>query len=113
MTDKPTQEFQREERYIVVKRKQLDEETEAELRRFLQIQSIPTVECVIVESDWPEYETVWKMIEDRVTGNTRTELRDLAEQALHVCLGHATKQDITRAVKRLRVMASAHLEGEA
>lgn len=42
-----------------------------------------------------------------------TELRDLAEQALHVCLGHATKQDITRAVKRLRVMASAHLEGEA
>lgn len=22
--------------------------------------------CVVVESDWPEYEPVWKMIEDRV-----------------------------------------------
>lgn len=24
------------------------------------------LECVVVESDWPEYEKVWKMIEDRV-----------------------------------------------
>ncbi len=22
--------------------------------------------CVVVESDWPEYETIWKAIEDRV-----------------------------------------------
>jgi len=22
--------------------------------------------CVVVEDDWPEYETVWNMIEDRV-----------------------------------------------
>ena len=24
--------------------------------------------CVVVEDDWPEYETVWKMIEARVDG---------------------------------------------
>lgn len=26
------------------------------------------MECVIVESDWPEYEPTWKAIEARVTG---------------------------------------------
>lgn len=26
----------------------------------------PTLECVVVESDWPEYETVWKLIKTRV-----------------------------------------------
>lgn len=129
MTDKPTQEFQREERYIVVKRKQLDEETEAELRRFLQIQSIPTVECVIVESDWPEYETVWKMIEDRVTGNTRsgdaTELLRNCKLMIRSLLHGVQASDHlvrlepvdgkTRWLRSSVVLAriDAHLEGEA
>lgn len=26
------------------------------------------LECVVVESDWPEYEPTWKAIEDRVDG---------------------------------------------
>jgi len=26
------------------------------------------LECVVVESDWPEYERVWRMIEERVQG---------------------------------------------
>ena len=26
------------------------------------------VHCVVVEHDWPEYELVWKMIQDRVEG---------------------------------------------
>jgi len=26
------------------------------------------LDCVVVEHDWPEYEIVWKMIEDRVDG---------------------------------------------
>ena len=25
------------------------------------------LECAVVESDWPEYEVVWKMIEDRMS----------------------------------------------
>jgi hypothetical protein len=28
----------------------------------------PELSCVVVESDWPEYEPVWKMIEARVNG---------------------------------------------
>lgn len=27
------------------------------------------LQCVVVESDWPEYEKVWKMIEARVDGS--------------------------------------------
>lgn len=63
------QKFEREERYIVIKRSHISEEDDEQaLRDFLQDYQIQTVECVVVESDWPEYETVWQMIEDRVTG---------------------------------------------
>jgi len=29
----------------------------------------PQLKCVVVEDDWPEYEKVWDMIEERVGGN--------------------------------------------
>jgi hypothetical protein len=71
MTDTVTQaDFQREERYIVIKRKHLSKEQEATLRRALAVNHIETVECVVVEADWPEYDLVWQMIEDRVTGRS-------------------------------------------
>lgn len=60
--------FVREERYIVIKRKYLPKTKEDALRLYLSHSSIDTVECVVVESDWPEYEDVWKMLEDRVAG---------------------------------------------
>lgn len=59
--------FEREERFIVVKRKHLTVEQEATLRAVLYEQDITTVECVVVEADWPEFETVWRMIEARCT----------------------------------------------
>lgn len=62
--------FEREERFIVVKRKNLGSDEEP-LRRYLAKRDIPTVECVVVESDWPEYEIVWAMIEARCTGRTQ------------------------------------------
>ena len=61
--------FQREERYIVIKRKHLAPLYEKAIRDFLKARDIPIVECAVIESDWPEYETVWKMIKDRVTGS--------------------------------------------
>lgn len=63
-------EFKREERYIVIKRKHLHPITEASLRNTLNELGVGTVECVVVESDWPEYETVWRMIEERAAGRT-------------------------------------------
>ncbi|VVE47111.1 hypothetical protein [Pandoraea anhela] len=60
--------FKREERYIVIKRKNLSGTKEKILRDLLHDNRIPTVECVVVESDWPEYGSVWAMIEARMTG---------------------------------------------
>lgn len=57
--------FEREDRFIVIKRKHLSPAREEALRQYLTDDAIATVECVVVESDWPEYETVWRMIEDR------------------------------------------------
>jgi hypothetical protein len=58
--------FVREERYIVIKLKHLDDVDEHNLRRYLEENSIETTCCVVVEKGWPEYEKVWSMIEQRV-----------------------------------------------
>ena len=72
-------EFKREQRYFVVKVKDAKEYLDAhQLEKLAEIadtisegrekDGIPSVECVVVESDWPEYEPTWKAIEARVTG---------------------------------------------
>lgn len=61
-------EFKREERYIVVKLKHLAGLQVAPLRNFLRENRVPTLDCVVVEADWPEYEKVWRSIERRMTG---------------------------------------------
>ena len=60
--------FKREDRYAVIKYSQLTEKQLGFLKNCIHGEGIPTVKAVVVESDWPEYEPVWKMIEDRVTG---------------------------------------------
>ena len=61
-------EFKREVRYTVIKHNQLTESQMQYLKKCIFGEGIPTVEAVVVESDWPEYQPVWKMIEDRVSG---------------------------------------------
>jgi len=61
--------FKREERYIVVKIKDLKfAGVENKLRDVLNKAGIQTRECVVVESDWPEYEIVWEMLQSRAEG---------------------------------------------
>ena len=73
-----TQEFEREQRYVVLKVKdvmqRLSEKDILTLARILDEidayrKSIgkKSLECVVIESDWPEYEPTWKAIEARVT----------------------------------------------
>lgn len=57
-------EFKREERYIVVKLKHLDDVEIHNLKSYLEEESISTVECVVVEKHFPIYEQVWSMVED-------------------------------------------------
>ena len=72
-------QFKREQRYFVVKVKDAKEYLDAhQLEKLAEIadtisegrekDGIPAVDCVVVESDWPEYEPTWKAIEARVTG---------------------------------------------
>ena len=60
----PSEQFEREERYQVIK-----------------LKSNRQVSCVVVEADWPEYEIVWQMIQDRVEGRPNTLDRLAAENA--------------------------------
>lgn len=69
--------FIREERYLVLKYSDLKEclsEDENETLHSLVLKNDsyrrkngkPILEAVVIEKDWPEYETVWKMLETRV-----------------------------------------------
>jgi hypothetical protein len=73
-------EFQREDRYIVIKRSDI-EKAPADLRRNFYGQcrklhdsmltnGAPARSFLVIESDWPEYEPTWQMIEDRVAGRS-------------------------------------------
>lgn len=74
-----TEQFKRDMgRYIVIKSsdmKVLHPTTLVELHRaiamtntYREMRDKAPLQCVVVESDWPEYERVWAMIEARVTG---------------------------------------------
>lgn len=68
--------FAREGRYTVIKHKDLaglPRELLFELRLVLDRLSkfTPPREYVVVESDWPEYEPVWQMIENRAASSAQ------------------------------------------
>lgn len=60
--------FVREERYIVLKTKNMSEEQRENLYGILEHEGYSKflTECVVVESDWSIYEDVWDMIENGV-----------------------------------------------
>ena len=61
-------EFKKEDRYIVIKRKVLTQEAESNLRDLLLTFKIPTVDCVVIEHDWPNYDQAWSSIETIANG---------------------------------------------
>lgn len=63
-----SEKFEREERYIVFKVKDLSQHKLGWVRDVIRLNGIPTVDAVVVEADWPEYEPTWAAIERRVTG---------------------------------------------
>lgn len=79
MNGKQKMTFTREERYIVLKNKDINNFLSEEQLMNLDdvLRTIEyyrgfrgPVQCVVVEHDWPEYELVWKMIEDRITNES-------------------------------------------
>lgn len=80
--------FEREDRYIVIKRKGLSEDQEEAIRLTLEIYEIAQVpQAVVVEGDWPEYEPVWQMIEYRVAAEARTGI-NILDRCVHVLRGN-------------------------
>ena len=76
--------MERENRYIVIKRKELhnalmrDERKELErlcekIMDYRARLGKPPLICAVVESDWPEYEPTWNAIENRMVKAGRKE----------------------------------------
>lgn len=65
--------FKREVRYRVIKLKHLTEEQRQKLDDLCDEVNTPPRDYVVIESDWPEYETVWAMIQARMEGSPHPE----------------------------------------
>lgn len=66
-------EFKRENRYLVIKRSDLEKVPVAYRSALVDPLAwlsphLPKRECLVIESDWPEYEFAWSMIKDRALG---------------------------------------------
>ena len=91
--NKPAEPFQREDRYIVIKRSDMDKlpadvrrNFSGRCRKFYEqmlIAGAPARSFLVVESDWPEYEPAWKMIERRMTGQPAVTAAEELEAVLH------------------------------
>ena len=90
-----TNEFTREARYAVLKSADVMKcLTVSELIELRRIQAKveehraeigkPPLDCVVVESDWPEYEPTWKAIEARMTGSSEESAVQTAARILNV-----------------------------
>ena len=101
--------FKREERYIVVKIKNLAGLQIAPLRNFLRENRVPTLDCVVVESDWPEYEKVWRSIERRMTGQPA---EDFDAQRLRADTAEAELTKMTADRDSLKGIASAYIASD-
>lgn len=76
--------FNRENRYIVIKRSDAEKYLRIDiLHRLFDIETSISncrmsdgkspLECVVVEHDWPEYESVWSMLAKRVSAERAQE----------------------------------------
>lgn len=75
MTNKPMlsveREFKREVRYTVIKHSKLTANQMQHLEEFIFGEGVPTIEAVVVESDWPEYGPTLAAIENRMNLSVR------------------------------------------
>jgi len=88
--------FTREDHYIVLKRKDVNEylltRDQDKLNDIIDVinrnrldDNKSPLQCVVVESDWPEYEKVWDMIETRIKEESK--IRSLPEFMLALTNG--------------------------
>ena len=120
-------EFKREERYLVLKISDLkgmvipEEKINAldQICNAVQLHRLrhgkkQFIKCVVVESDWPEYETVWKMIQDRMEGKPDQHhalleqvetLRKEHKLLLDIMTAHSKKQEAQLSALQAQIKA--------
>lgn len=76
-------EFKREERYIVIKRSDLDCDENDAVTILIAELCLPLRNFLVIESDWPEYEPAWSMIERRMTGQPAVTAAEELDAVLH------------------------------
>lgn len=89
----PVEPFQREDRYIVIKRSDIERLTPGDRRvanrnlsdihEEILKAGAPARSFVVVEDDWPEYEQIWQMIERRVSGQPPVTAAEELDAVLH------------------------------
>lgn len=85
MTTVQLDKAQREDRYIVIKRKDLLDAPEL-MRYALHValeglrEHLPKRECLVIESDWPEYEPTWAAIQARTEGRAAFDGKTVADR---------------------------------
>lgn len=85
-------EFKREERYVVFKLADLGNSLKGDEIRQLareyaeqrRLKGKPPLECVVIESDWPEYGPTWKAIEARMTGSPEESAVQTAARIMNI-----------------------------
>ncbi|MDB1112941.1 hypothetical protein PL026_27965, partial [Pseudomonas extremaustralis] len=92
-TENKAAPFHREDRYNVIKYTDLERLPHAErravngfLRRIHESvlkAGAPARQSVVIESDWPEYEPAWQMIERRMTGQPPVTAAEELDAVLH------------------------------
>lgn len=70
-------EFEREDRYAVIKYKKLTAYQWTLVTKLLEKFDKARVDCVVVEKDWPEYNFVWLMLEHRMAGYPVPDFNDV------------------------------------
>lgn len=96
-------DFKRENRYTVLKISDVGQaldadectiliELEEKVALYRERVGKTPLECVVIESKWPEYETVWGIVEDRITNkkNHKTHLIRPIYQSKYIrvkCMG--------------------------
>lgn len=85
--------FQREDRYIVIKHTDMEKLPHLVRRNFsgrcrnfyeqMLVAGAPARRFLVIESDWPEYEPVWQMIERRMSGQPPVTAAEELEAVLH------------------------------
>lgn len=120
----PNPVFQREDRYLTIKRKdtraalslkELDilDNIQNKVNRWRNAQNKPVLQCVVVEADWPEYEAVWLAIQHRMNQPKPLKVLDWEQVPPGVCVSpkYGSRPLILRRVRGL-IARCENREGE-